>query len=288
MSALLAADGVACTFRAPGGRLLHAVDDVDLVLNEGEALGLVGESGSGKSTLLRLFLRLEAASAGRILFRGDDITRSRGQKLAALRHAVQAVFQNPHAALDPRATVFSAIAEPLRIRGGSSRAGVAARVEALLVDVGLPPAEFRGRYPHELSGGQKQRVCIARALAPAPRALLLDEPTSALDVSVQAQIIEVLAGLRARHGLAFLLVSHNLAVVGQLCERVAVMRHGKLVEEGPAGAVLASPAHPYTRALLASVLPPRVNRLAARREAAAAEEAGGDGRARNPVAVDGA
>lgn len=190
---------------------------------------------------MRLFLRLEAASAGRILFRNDDITEARGQKLSALRRAVQAVFQNPHAALDPRATVFSAIAEPLRIQGGSSRAAVAARVEALLADVGLPPREFRGRYPHELSGGQKQRVCIARALAPAPRALLLDEPTSALDVSVQAQIIELLAGLRQRHGLAFLFVSHNLAVVRQLCERVAVMRHGKLVEEGPADAVRLHP-----------------------------------------------
>jgi ABC-type glutathione transport system ATPase component len=169
---------------------------------------------------------------------------------------VQVVFQNPHAALDPRASVFASVAEPLRLIGGMKRTALRARVAALLEDVGLG-GDFLWRFPHELSGGQKQRVCIARALAPGPRALLLDEPTSALDVSVQAQIIELLAALRARHGLAYLFVSHNLAVVRLLCERVAVMRDGAIVEQGAAAQVLAAPAHPYTQALLAAVLPPR-------------------------------
>ncbi|MEO9188671.1 MAG: ATP-binding cassette domain-containing protein [Acetobacteraceae bacterium] len=263
MSALLAAEAVVCSFASPGGRAVRAVDRVDLALHPGEALGLVGESGCGKSTLLRLLLRLQDPGSGRVRFAGTDITRAAGRALAPLRRGVQVVFQNPHAALDPRATVFASVAEPLRIQGELGRGALARRVEALLDDVGLP-AEFLWRYPHELSGGQKQRVCIARALAPSPLALLLDEPTSALDVSVQAQIIALLAGLRSRHGLAFLFVSHNLAVVRQLCERVAVMHHGQVVEEGPADTVLARPEHPYTRALLASVLPPRVSVLPGR------------------------
>jgi len=248
MTALLAAEGVIVRFGTH-----RAVDGVDLALHEGETLGLVGESGSGKTTMLRLFLRLVDASEGRVLFAGNDITRGRDAALRVLRRQVQAVFQNPHAALDPRMSVLAAVAEPLRLLGGLARAALRERVAALLDDVGLG-AEFMARYPHELSGGQKQRVCIARALAPQPRALLLDEPTSALDVSVQAQIIELLAALRQRHGLAYLFVSHNLAVVRLLCERVAVMQNGRIVEAGTAAQVLAEPRHPYTRALLDSVL----------------------------------
>jgi ABC-type glutathione transport system ATPase component len=232
------------------------VDDVTLALQQGESLGLVGESGCGKSTLLRILLRLLAPGAGRILHEGEDITAATGRGLATLRRNVQVVFQNPRAALDPRSTVFASVAEPLRLQGGLSRNALRARVRGLLADVGLP-ADFLWRYPHELSGGQAQRVCIARALAPQPKALLLDEPTSALDVSVQAQIIELLQGLRARHGLAYLFVSHNLAVVRLLCDRVVVMQRGKLIEEGPAADVLASPSHPYTAALIGAVLPPR-------------------------------
>ena len=255
MSALLATENVVCAFGKH-----RAVDTVTLALGPGEALGLVGESGSGKTTVLRLLLRLVPATSGRILFDGQDIAHAPERDLGKLRRAVQVVFQNPHAALDPRASVFSSVAEPLRLQGGHSRAALLDRVRSLLEDVGLG-SEFLWRHPHELSGGQKQRVCIARALAPGPRALLLDEPTSALDVSVQAQIIELLAALRARHGLAYLFVSHNLAVVRLLCERVAVMRDGKLIETGAAAQVLSSPAHPYTKALLAAVLPPRATLL---------------------------
>jgi oligopeptide/dipeptide ABC transporter ATP-binding protein len=165
---------------------------------------------------------------------------------------MQLIHQNPSAALDPRLTAEDAVAEPLRVQGIASGRVLRDRVAALLSEVGLPPA-FLHRFPHELSGGQKQRVCIARALAVEPALLVLDEPTSALDVSVQAQILDVLEALRARHGLAYLFISHNLAVVRQVCERVAVMYLGRIVEEGPAAGVLGAPRHPYTRALLASV-----------------------------------
>jgi ABC-type glutathione transport system ATPase component len=251
VTALLALRDVVCQFGA-----VRAVDGVSLELRAGEALGVVGESGSGKTTVLRLLLRLAQASTGQVLFEGHDISHAPDRALLPMRRAVQAVFQNPHAAMDPRLSVFASVAEPLRLLGGMSRAGLRERVAGLLEDVGLG-GDFLWRYPHELSGGQKQRVCIARALAPGPRALLLDEPTSALDVSVQAQIIELLAELRARHGLAYLFVSHNLAVVRLLCERVAVMQGGRVVEQGEAATVLATPEHPYTRRLLAAVLPPR-------------------------------
>ncbi|TPG44279.1 ABC transporter ATP-binding protein [Roseomonas nepalensis] len=237
-----------------------AVENVSLALRPGAALGLVGESGSGKSTLLRTLLGLQPVSTGRVLLDGADITGAGGAALRSLRRAVQVVFQNPHSALNPRSTVHDSVAEPLRILGGLGRTRMQGRVAGLLTDVGLGP-EFLWRYPHELSGGQKQRVCIARALAPGPRALLLDEPTSALDVSVQAQIIDLLRGLRQRHQLAYLFVSHNLAVVRLLCDEVMVLRQGKVIEMGPVAQVLQDPREAYTRALLGSVLTPGITDL---------------------------
>jgi oligopeptide/dipeptide ABC transporter ATP-binding protein len=254
MTALLSATGLARTYAIGRGRgrSLTAVGGVDLSLAPGGRLGLVGESGSGKSTLARLLLRLIPPSAGRIAFDGQDITALSDRALRPLRRRMQLVHQNPGAALDPRLTIADAVAEPLRIQRLARGAALRDRVARLLAEVGLG-SEFLGRYPHELSGGQKQRVCIARALAPEPDLLVLDEPTSALDVSVQAQMLELLAELRARRGLAWIFISHDLAVVRQVSETVAVLYLGRVVEQGPAEAIFRAPRHPYTRALLAAV-----------------------------------
>ena len=233
-------------------RKLTAVAHVDLALAPGATLGLVGESGCGKSTLARLLLRLTPVSAGRIVFKGQDITGLPESALRPLRRRIQLVHQNPSAALDPRLTAAASVAEPLVIQRLASGSELDDRVAQLFGEVGLGP-EFLRRYPHELSGGQKQRVCIARALAPEPQLLVLDEPTSALDVSVQAQMLDMLAELRASRGLTYLFISHNLAVVRQVCAEVAVMYLGRIVEQGSAEQVLGAPRHPYTQALLASV-----------------------------------
>jgi oligopeptide/dipeptide ABC transporter ATP-binding protein len=257
MSALLEATGLAKTYAIPRtafqpARRLTAVANVDVSLAPGGTLGLVGESGCGKSTLARLLLRLTPVSAGRIVLDGQDITNLPEGALRPLRRRLQLVHQNPSAALDPRLTAAQAIAEPLVIQRLASGRELRDRVAQLLAEVGLGP-EFIRRYPHELSGGQKQRVCIARALAPEPQVLVLDEPTSALDVSVQAQMLDMLAELRSRRGLAFLFISHNLAVVRQVCAEVAVMYLGRIVEQGSTEQVFSAPRHPYTQALLASV-----------------------------------
>ncbi|WP_198369717.1 ABC transporter ATP-binding protein [Roseomonas rosulenta] len=263
---LLRAEGLSKTYEGKRGlfraaRSVQAVAELDLALNRGAALGIVGESGCGKSTLARLLLRLIPLSAGRITFDGQDITGLDEAAMRPLRRRMQLIHQNPSAALDPRLTAEDAVAEPIRIQGLAAGRALRDRVAALLSEVGLPPA-FLHRFPHELSGGQKQRVCIARALALEPDLLVLDEPTSALDVSVQAQILDVLDGLRARRGLAYLFISHNLAVVRQVCERVAVMYLGRIVEEGTAAEVLGAPRHPYTRALLGSVPRLEAHRIA--------------------------
>jgi len=232
---------------------VRAVDGVSLAISRGPfGIALVGESGSGKTTVGRAILRLVPASAGTIAFDGQDVLGLRGPRLRAYRRAAQIVFQDADNSLDPRMRVGAAITEALRAHGTVDRAGAAARVAGLLRDVGLDP-EHAGRLPHQLSGGQRQRVAIARALAVEPRMLVLDEPTSALDVTVQARVLELIARLRDEHSLAYLLISHNLAVVEQLCEQVAVLYLGQVVEQGEAARVLARPVHPYTRALRAAV-----------------------------------
>jgi ABC-type glutathione transport system ATPase component len=248
---LLSVQDVWTTFKAPGGRGLRrreiqAVAGVDLTVTAGETVGLVGESGSGKSTLARTIVGLERARRGRITFDGTDVTRGwpRG-----LRRNVQMVFQDPRSSLNPRMRIGDIVAEGLR----AQRAAAPGDVAKLLEQVGVDPA-LAGRRPAELSGGQCQRVAIARALALRPRLLVCDEAVSALDVSVQAQILALLAELRTALGLTMLFISHDLGVVRQLADRVAVMYRGKIVEQGPAERVYEEPSHEYTRSLLASAL----------------------------------
>ncbi|MFF5138217.1 oligopeptide/dipeptide ABC transporter ATP-binding protein [Streptomyces sp. NPDC013157] len=233
------------------GEVVHAVRGVSLTVAAGSAFGLVGESGSGKSTLARAALGLLRSSSGTSLVGGTDITTARRAELRTVRRDAAMVFQNPVAALNPRRTAAASVGEPLRLQG-LGRAETVRRTAALLDQVGLT-ATHGARLPHELSGGQCQRVGIARALATSPRLLVLDEPTSALDVSVQAQILNLLLDLKASLGFAFLLISHDLDVVRHMSDTLGVMYRGRLVESGPAGPLLASPAHPYTRALLDSV-----------------------------------
>lgn len=232
-----------------GARALRAVDDVSFQLFAGETLGLVGESGCGKSTLGRAVLRLIEPTQGEILLDGHPWTGLDRRSLAAQRRAMQMIFQDPLASLPPRRTVTQILREPLdwhRIGAPASRPG---RILELLDQVGLTPG-LAQRYPHQLSGGQRQRVGIARALAVQPRLIVADEPVAALDVSVQAQILDLLAGLQQQLGLAYLFIGHDLAAVGQLADRIAVMYLGQFVEIGPAEQVLSRPAHPYTQALI--------------------------------------
>jgi oligopeptide/dipeptide ABC transporter ATP-binding protein len=229
-------------------RVVHALNGVSFTLAAGETLGIVGESGCGKSTLARVLVRLEDPTQGRVVLDGVDLTALRGRRLRAHRRHVQMVFQDPFSSLDPRQPVGAALDEVLTVHG-LRKAG---RVEELLDLVGLP-AEFAQRLPHEMSGGQRQRVGIARALAPQPRVLLLDEPVSALDVSVRAEVMNLLAHLRTELGIAQVFISHDMAMVRQISDRVAVMYFGRIVEEGGWREVLADPLHPYTAGLRAAV-----------------------------------
>ncbi|PSK93805.1 peptide/nickel transport system ATP-binding protein/oligopeptide transport system ATP-binding protein [Murinocardiopsis flavida] len=256
-----------------GGRIGQAatvaVDGVSLAVAEGETLALVGESGSGKTTLVRLLLRLTEPTAGQVLFDGGDLAGLTPARLRAVRREMQVVLQDPYSSMNPRMRVTDIVAEPLvthdpAVRGRARRPGLRERVGGLLEAVGLPAA-VQDRYPHEFSGGQRQRISIARALALEPRLLVLDEPTSALDVSVQAQVLDLLAELQRRRGLTYVFVSHNLAVVRAVADRVAVMRHGRIVEIGPAAQVFDAPGHAYTRALLDAVPDPDPRRARRRK-----------------------
>ncbi|WGF88036.1 ABC transporter ATP-binding protein [Marinivivus vitaminiproducens] len=230
---------------------LRAVNEVDLAVARGESVGLVGESGSGKSTIGRLMLGLMRPTAGAVRFDGTDIAAADTTTLRRLRRRMQLVFQDPYSSLDPRRTVGAQIADGLEIHDLLPKKDRPARVADLLGRVGLEP-DHAARYPHAFSGGQRQRIALARALATRPDFLVADEPVSALDVSVQAQVLALMAQLKADLGLAMLFISHDLPVVRHLCERTVVMYLGRVMEEGPTSEIFARPTHPYTQALLSA------------------------------------
>jgi oligopeptide/dipeptide ABC transporter ATP-binding protein len=241
-------------FPVKGGRI-YAVDGVSFVQARGETIGIVGESGCGKSTLARTVLRLIEPTSGRVVFNGKDLMGLSSAALRRRRRDMQIVFQDPYASLDPRVRIGASIAEPLVIHRFGTRAERARRVAELLELVGLG-TEAASRYPHEFSGGQRQRVGIARAIAAGPKLVIADEPVSALDVSIQSQILNLLVELRDRLALSLLFISHDLAVIRYISERVAVMYLGQLVEVGDAATIYDRPAHPYTQALLSAIPQP--------------------------------
>ncbi len=232
---------------------LRAVDGVSIGVRKGETLGLVGESGCGKTTLGRTIMRLTEPTKGTVMFDGTEISQLRGRKLKPFRKSMQIVFQDPYASLDPRQSIRSALLEPIRIHHmASSRKEADEVAQRALQRVGLNP-DHLSRFPHEFSGGQRQRIAVAIALAVEPSFLVLDEPTSSLDVSVQAQILSLLRALQRDMGLTYLFISHNLAVIKQMCDRTAVMYLGRVVELAPTEKLFENPKHPYTKALLSSV-----------------------------------
>ena len=250
---LLEVSGLRKTFALPRAGWFQprprriAVDDVDFVVEAGRSFGIVGESGSGKSTLARLVMALTTPDAGEVRLEGRSLFGLSRSDLKAARAHFQMVFQDPYGSLDPRQRVARIVGEPLAL----PRAAKAARVADALAAVGLDQAAAR-RYPHEFSGGQRQRIAIARALVTRPKLVVADEPVSALDVSIQAQVLNLMCDLQRDAGVTYLLISHDLAVVGHVCETVAVMFQGRFVETGPADLLLTNPAHPYTRELVAA------------------------------------
>ncbi len=243
---------------------VKAVDGVSLTVQRGEVLGLVGETGCGKSTLARTILQLVPATAGTVILEGRNLTAAGAAEVRASRRRLQMIFQDPYASLNPRLTVFAALAEPMLVHRVCRPAEVAGRVAALMATVGLAP-RFMRKYPHEFSGGQRQRIAVARALALQPRIVIADEPVSALDVSVQAQILNLLAQLVRQMHLSLVFIAHDLSVVKHISDRVAVMYLGKIVELGPAADVIERPRHPYTRALVSAIPVPDPDAERARR-----------------------
>ena len=240
------------TFKISRGKYLHAVDRVSLSINEGETVGLIGESGCGKSTLGRTIVKLYPESGGSIIFDGKELARTLGRnERHAYSRQVQMIFQDPYSALDPRMTVKDIVAEGPDAHGMWPREKRGANVDRWLQRVGLHPSHA-SRYPHEFSGGQRQRIAIARALALEPRLVICDEPLSALDVSVQAQIVKLLKDLQREHGLTYLFIAHDLSMIRVICDRMAVMYLGSIVEIGSTDEVYENPQHPYTQALISA------------------------------------
>ncbi|MFC8346528.1 ABC transporter ATP-binding protein [Streptomyces sp. NPDC057280] len=260
---LLVVEGLTKHFPVKGGfpirrtvGAVQAVDGIDLTVHVGESFGLVGESGCGKSTTGRLITRLLEPTAGKISYRGKDITHASRKELAPIRSEIQMIFQDPYSSLNPRQTVGKIISGPMEINGIEPTGGREARVRELLEIVGLNPEHYN-RFPHEFSGGQRQRIGVARALALEPKLIVADEPVSALDVSIQAQVVNLLRKVQDELGIAFLFIAHDLAVVRHFSQRVAVMYLGKVIEVGDRESIYTRPRHPYTHALLSAV--PEVN-----------------------------
>ncbi len=256
---LLRVEGLVRTYTLPRERLLQppptvqALQGVSFTLQTGRSLGIVGESGSGKSTLARLVMALDTPTSGRVLMQGRDLHAMNAADLRRARRDFQMVFQDPYGSLDPRQTVERIVTEPLRAQREDTPTDTRRRAAEVLESVGLRITDL-DKYPHEFSGGQRQRIAIARALITRPRLIVADEPVSALDVSVQAQVLNLMQDLQAQYGVTYLLISHDLAVVHHLCDEVAVLWQGRIVEQGPPDRLFRDPQHPYTRTLLDAVL----------------------------------
>jgi peptide/nickel transport system ATP-binding protein len=250
---LLRVENLVMEFKSGKGQVVHAVTDVSLDVLEGETLGLVGESGCGKSTTGKAIMQLPPPTSGNVIFDGRDLTEAEGKELRALRTHLQMIFQDPISSLNPRRRVEDIVSEGLTIWKTGTKAERSKRVDEMLLTVGLDPEVSRGRRPHQFSGGQCQRISIARAVITEPRLIVCDEPVSALDVSVQAQILNLLEDMKARYGLTLMFIAHDLAVVKNISDRVAVMYLGRLCEVGDPDILYANPAHPYTAALLSAI-----------------------------------